>query len=136
MSSSALVGLLMVLACAGCPMGGQGGDCETNAECASSEVCARDHACVAPSTVREVTVTWTVNGSDASSVSCGAQDSFTLTFFADDIGDELGFTPVPCAAGQFFVDRLPRRFHSVEIGIGGRRVPIDANGTATGDLVP
>lgn len=79
-------------------------------------------------------MTWTVNGGDANVQTCASQPDFTLTFLGDDFADELGFTPVPCATGQFFVDRLPKRFHSVELGIGGPRISISANGTAMGDL--
>lgn len=134
MSSKALVGALL-LACSGCPTSGQS-DCTSNSECSSPDVCGRDHACTDPSNVREVTVTWTVRGGDANAASCAAQPDFTLTFFATDIGDEVGFTPVPCAIGQFFVDQLPKRFRAVEIGIGGRRIPINADGTAMGDFTP
>lgn len=79
-------------------------------------------------------MTWTVNGGAASTVSCAPQPDFSLTFYGDDFGDELGFTPVPCVTGQFFVDLLPLRFHTVELGIGGRRVRINSDGTAMGDL--
>ncbi len=132
MSSSALL-VCLILACSGCPRGG-GSDCEDNADCASDEVCGRDHGCTDPSNVREVTVTWTVNGGDANVQSCAPRPDFSMTFLGSDISDELGFTPVPCATGQFFVDRLPRRFHTVELGIGGPRVMIRSDGTATGNL--
>lgn len=81
-------------------------------------------------------MSWTVNGGDANANSCAPRPDFTLTFLGSDIGDELAFTPVPCATGQFFVDRLPKRFHSVELGIGGRRIAIASDGTAMGDFVP
>jgi hypothetical protein len=132
MWSSALVAGL-ILACSGCPRSGQG-DCNDNAECASDEVCGRDHACTDPSNVREVTVTWTVNGGDANAQTCASQPEFTLSFFGSDFGDEVAFTPVPCSIGQFFVDRLPKRFTTVELGIGGPRISISASGTAMGDL--
>jgi hypothetical protein len=125
---------MLVLACAGCPRGGGGEECVVNSECAADEVCGRDKACTDPSNVREVTVTWTVNGSPANTQSCAQQTDFSLTFFGDDFGDELGFTPVPCVTGQFFIDRLPLRFHTVELGIGGNRVRISSSGTAMGDL--
>lgn len=99
-------------------------------------MCGRDHACTDPSNVREVTVTWTVNGGDANVQTCAPRPDFALTFFGPDFGDELGFEPVPCETGQFFVDRLPKRYGSVEIGVGGRRVQISSNGTAMGDYVP
>ena len=124
---------MLVLACAGCPRGGSGDECVVNSECAADEVCGRDKSCTDPSNVREVTVTWTVNGSPANTQSCESRD-FSLTFYGDDFGDELGFTPVPCVTGQFFIDRLPRRFHTVELGVGGSRVPISSSGTAMGDL--
>lgn len=137
MSNSALVACLLALA--GCPRGGQGGECEYNEECAP-DVCGRDHACTDPSNVREVTVTWTVRGQPASSQTCGPTNGFTLTFFADELGnsfdDELGFEPVPCATGQFFVDRLPKRFDNVQIGLGGRSFAIGSDGTAHGDFTP
>jgi hypothetical protein len=134
MSSSVLVAVL-VLACAGCPRSGQGGDCEYNDEC-TPDVCGRDHACTAASNVREVTVTWTVHGADANVQTCAPKPDMTLTFVGDTIGDELGFEPVPCATGMFFVDRLPKRFHSVDLGLGGRRIPINSDGTAMGDFLP
>ena len=133
MSSSALLACL-VLACAGCPQSG-GGDCDYNEEC-SPDVCARDHVCTDPSDVREVTVSWTVRGGQANAQSCAPQPDMTVTFVGDEFGDELGFTPVPCANGQFFVDRLPKRFHTVELGFGGRRIPISSDGTASGDFIP
>jgi hypothetical protein len=132
MSSKTLLVAGILVGLAGCPRGGD--ECELNSQCASDEVCGRDKACTDPSDVREVTVTWTVGGVQASSASCTQTPEFTLTFFADDFGDEVAFTPVPCSIGQFFVDRLPRRFHTVELGVGGSRVPITSGGTATGDL--
>ncbi len=131
MSNSAFV--LVLLACAGCPRGGGGDDCIENNECPGTEVCGRDKSCTDPSNVREVTVTWTVNGAPANTVSCSGRD-FTLAFLGDGFDDELAFAPVPCVTGQFFVDRLPRRFRSVQLGDGGVVVPIRSDGTATGDL--
>lgn len=135
MWSNARLAMAALVALAGCPRTG-GEDCNDNDHCPSGEVCGRDHACTDPSNVREVLVRWTVNGGDANVQTCAPRPDFTLTFLGDSFEDELAFTPVPCSTGQFFVDMLPRRFHSVEIGLGGRRVPINSDGTAMGDFVP
>lgn len=133
MSNSARLAVaLLCLASSGCP--GSGQDCDANAQCSSGEVCGRDKVCTDPSNVREVTVTWTVNGGDANVQTCASQPEFTLTFLGDGFEDEVGFTPVPCSIGLFFVDRLPNRFHTVEFGIGGPQVTIRGDGTAMGNL--
>jgi hypothetical protein len=139
MSNSALLACL-ILACSGCPQTGQGGgDCEYNQECAP-DVCGRDHICTEASNVREVTVSWTVRGQVASEQTCGNSQTFTLTFFADELGgsfdDELGFDPVPCPSGQFFIDRLPKRYDNVQLGYSGRGIPIKSDGTVSGDFIP
>ena len=57
-------------------------------------------------------------------------DAMTMLFFND---------PVPCDAGQFFVDKLPTRFGSVEIGERGgftMEKVFDSSGNVTFDLMP
>ncbi|MEO8706693.1 MAG: hypothetical protein ABI867_42095 [Kofleriaceae bacterium] len=121
---------------AGCPV--EGGECEMDGDCNGSLVCARDHECVDESTVRSVQVNWTINGAAATGSTCGDLDLY-IEFRTGDPNDELGFHPVPCFAGQFSVDKLPRRFGSVELGSDDDRVrefaTFDANGDALIDLV-
>ena len=54
-------------------------------------------------------------------------------------GEVFGYSPVPCDAGKFTVDKLPTRFTSVALvrdseGPGGVSETFDGEGTATVDL--
>ena len=122
----------------GCPLSnGNGGDCKRDEDCGGGEVCARDSSCALPSDVRQVDVTWTIRGAAASVMTCGTHPDLYLSFIGNDSSDTLGFTPVPCRNGQFIIDKLPTRFHQVELGVeGGTRdvVTISASGSATLDL--
>src|SRR5688572_12750359 len=94
----------------------QGGECDIDDHCGSSEVCGRDHACTSPSNVRVVTARWTIDGVPANEApACTGRDLY-IDFLGLDRDDTLGFRPVPCAVGQFSVDKLPLRFESVELG--------------------
>jgi hypothetical protein len=129
--------LLVVLA--GCPGGGDGGDCTLDTDCSSSAQCARNGECLPASEIRMVRVTWTIRGMTASDTTCGATRDFYLKFLGTAPSDEHGYAPVPCRAGLFTVDKLPRRFVSVVIGADGRfeeAATLDANGNAAFDLFP
>lgn len=93
---------------------------------------------MALSNVRSVMVKWTVDGAAASLASCASHSELFLRFDGSDYGDTLKFTPVACVEGQFFVDRLPRRYQQVELGVEGGTgtvLPIDATtAQATFDL--
>ena len=131
-----LVLIAAIALLAGCPVEGEG-DCEVNEDCSGGLVCARDHACVDASQVRAIQVTWTINGAAASAASCEDHDLY-IEFSNGDRADSLGFSPVPCFAGQFSVDRLPRRFDQVELGFNNgfdrEFASFDADGNATIDL--
>jgi hypothetical protein len=120
--------LAALAAClAGCPMtttGPGGGDCTTDSQC-GGEVCARSGECLARSEVRSVTVKWTVKGEAANATTCTHPDLY-LQFDGADYGDTLGFAPVPCKQGQFFVDKLPKRYLQVELGVEGRATDISS----------
>ncbi len=133
---AAIVGL--ALACAASCGPGSDAGCKEDRECGSL-VCARDGDCVAASEVRVVRVTWTVRGAMANATSCGSSQSLYLMFLGFEPGDTLGFEPVPCDAGLFTIDKLPRRFTSVEIGDNNRvrqEKVIDAQGNVAFDLAP
>ena len=129
MSSNAL---LVAILLAGCPNASNSDECLVDVDCGGGDVCARDHQCSSPSSVREVTVSWSINGQDANATTCAREPSFELQFFRDDAVEPLAFAPVPCDLGQFFVDKLPRAYTSVSID--GIRVSIANNGTASLDL--
>lgn len=130
---------LAVVLLAGCPMTSPSGngECETDRDC-DGYVCARDHLCYSADDVREVRVTWTVRGLAASETTCGATQDLQISFVDDAPGAmPLGYAPVPCANGQFFVDKLPLTFRQVELGREGgfaESASISASGTASFDL--
>lgn len=102
-----------------------------------SLVCARDGACYPPEDIHAVHASWTIDGGQANSTSC---TSDLYIDFRDDSGAlSLAFAPVPCTAGKFTVDKLPRDYTLVFLNVGedfDMRVsaPIDADGNALLDL--
>ncbi|MBL9015689.1 MAG: hypothetical protein JNL83_16010 [Myxococcales bacterium] len=121
----------------GCPLSNNSGDCKRDEDCGGGDLCARDGSCAPPTDIRQVDVTWTINGAAASVMTCGAHPDLYLSFIGNDSGDTLGFSPVPCRLGQFTIDKLPTRFRQVELGVeGGARavVTISGGGTAALDL--
>ena len=92
-------------------------ECGSDVQC-GDDVCARTGECLARPSVREVTVRWTVNGAAADAASCTTSDLY-IQFDGAEYGDTLRFSPVPCQAGSYVVDRLPKRYVKVELGVVG-----------------
>ncbi len=111
--------LAMTLSLAGCMQPASGGECHIDDDCGDGEVCARDQMCMAGSSVRLVSTSWTVAGMPASDAACGAHADLYIRFVGYDLGDTLGYAPVPCANGLFTIDKLPTRYRQVELGIEG-----------------
>jgi hypothetical protein len=118
---------LMASFAGGCSLTPSGGECNNDSQC-GDDVCARGGECVARSNVRSVMVKWTVNGAAAGTAACTEHPALYLQFDGADYGDTLRFAPVPCVEGSFYVDKLPRRYGQVELGIEG--------GTGAGDITP
>ena len=132
-----LVGLLLV--CAACPGGGNDGECSIDTDCSGTKICARNSECLAVSEVRAVRVTWTIRGMPASESTCVKSPNLYVSFTGATLNDTFGYAPVPCKAGLFTVDRLPRRFVSAEIGVEhgfNDAKAFDANGNVTFDMSP
>jgi hypothetical protein len=114
-----------------------GGACFVDEECRSGVVCARDEQCWPASEVRRVMATWTVRGQPASEATCARAPDLHIIFDGN-VPDDLGFSPVPCVIGQFVVDKLPRPFTRVELGVDDvgpwRTTTITSAGAATVDL--
>src|SRR5262249_52660117 len=110
--------------------------CQQDSDCAPN-VCARNHVCLPAGEVRPVTVSWTIAGKTADNTSCAASPDLSLRFYQDS-GDWFGYSPVPCAEGRFFIDKLPTYFISAELEIqhsgNWSSSPIDANGAASFNL--
>jgi hypothetical protein len=129
---------LVLVLLAGCPSSSQPDECTVDSDC-SGGVCARTGECLSASSVHPVKVTWTIRGSAASPTTCGNSADFYVQFDSPDPQDIFGYEPVPCDQGQFLVDKLPKRYVQVEIGIDDRFLdaqPIDALGSASFDLYP
>lgn len=117
-------GAVLCASLAACSLTNSGGECTNDQQC-GDDVCARSGECLAPSNVRQVQIRWTMNGEAADSATCAAHPNLFLQFIGPDYGDTLHYAPVVCSQGSFFVDRLPRRYQQVELGVEGR----------TGDIV-
>jgi len=124
------IALLVLLA--GCPQ--QGDSCEVDNQCNDGTVCSREHICVDPSEVKAVTARWTINNAPASDAACMGLDLHIEFFGRDQESDSLGFEPVPCPAGSFFVDKLPARYDRVGLRFigdpGGDTALFDQDGVA------
>jgi hypothetical protein len=97
---------------------GTGGECVNDQQC-GDDVCARSGECLAPSSVRQVVVKWTMNGATADSATCAEHPNLSIQFNGSEYSDMLRFAPVPCRSGSFFVDHLPKRYVQVELGVEG-----------------
>jgi hypothetical protein len=133
----ALIAIGLTLAGAACGPRDDGG-CVDDGECGAG-ICARNGECLPASEVRSVRVSWTIRGMLASPTTCAASPSFYLLFAGSHPADTFGYAPVPCDAGLFTVDKLPRRFYAVELGVDGgfaQVQAIDAQNMAVFDLAP
>lgn len=122
--------VLAVVLGAGCLAPTPSGECHTDPECDDGEVCARDGMCTSAAGVRSLTTTWTIQGAPADATTCAPHPEFFISFIGYDYGDQLGYAPVPCALGRFFIDKLPRRFRAVELGIEGGPTEIASFGNS------
>ena len=115
-----IAALALMAGLVGCSLttSGTGGECQTDAQC-GDEVCARSGECLVRSSLRSVTIKWTVNGAAADLSSCTAHPDLYVQFDGADYGDTLRFAPVPCREGSFFVDKLPKRYVQAELGSEG-----------------
>jgi hypothetical protein len=115
-----IAALALIAGLAGCSLtnSGSGGECQSDAQC-GDDVCARSGECLVRSSVRSVTIKWTVNGVAADQSSCTAHPDLYVQFDGADYGDTLRFAPVPCRQGSFFVDKLPKRYVQAELGSEG-----------------
>src|SRR5262245_12852222 len=122
--------------------GGGGGTsswgCQSDAACGTGFVCARNGDCTTASAVHVIHVNWTLKGAPASDASCKNSPQLDITF-RDGYGDTFGFSPVPCNAGRYTIDKMPLRFNSVELARagdygGGDTGTFDDTGNAALDL--
>jgi hypothetical protein len=121
--------------------GGGGGSagfgCQSDDACGSL-TCTRTGECLPAAQVRAVVTDWTVQGEPASETSCARAPRLSITF-SSGAGEQFGYTPVPCKAGKFTVDKLPLRFTSVQLAregdrSGGAYGTFDSDGRALLDL--
>jgi hypothetical protein len=129
--------LLMALLLAGCP---PVGECQVDDDCSGSQLCARNSECLPSSEVRATRTVWTIRGQTANATTCASTPDLYIVFGSFDPNDTYGYEPVPCAAGVFSVDKLPKRFTSVELGVVSRSTSemavFDSQGHAAVDLMP
>jgi hypothetical protein len=134
------IALVIAVALAAACSGG-GTECSMTGEddCTGGLVCARSSECLPPEEIWKVSISWTVRGQVANATSCAPAPSLYLLFYSGTPGDEFGYQPVPCVAGLFTMDKLPRRFTGVEIGVDGgfnAEKSINAQGLVAFDLMP
>jgi hypothetical protein len=116
-------------------------DSDCNPDGGSAYVCARDEECLMPSQIWTVHVTWTVSGQPASATSCTNAPDLQLFFgeTGEGGGYDWGFAPVPCAEGEFTIDKMPTYFQTVDLlrdtdDTGGATGTFDGSGDLALDL--
>lgn len=133
------VALVLPLALGGCLSSGpMGGECNRDNDCGGGEVCARDGMCALSSSVRSVVTRWTIGGSPPTDQLCASHPDLYIKFIGADFSDSFGYAPVPCALGQFTMDKLPDRYQAVELGVDNgtaSTAPITSQNSAAINLV-
>jgi len=123
--------------------GGGGGTsgygCQSDAACGTGNVCARNGECTSATNVRIVHVLWTLKGQTATDTTCASAPKLAITFSTTIGSDMFGFSPVPCDAGKFTIDKLPTRYSEASLSrtsdsYGGDSGSFDAQGNVTLDL--
>ena len=119
------------------PGGSTEGRCRSDGACSSGDLCARDGTCLSPAQIYPAHVMWTLSGQPAGKTACDASPDLEIGFYTDSGDGYLGYAPVPCIAGKFTVDKLPRTYRRVRLGRDpgagdGEAATIDG---ATGDAV-
>ena len=114
------------------------GGCQRDSACATGELCTRSGACLPASEVRAIHVTWTLSGQPADANTCRVEPRLRINIHASTDRGRVSYAPVPCVAGKFTVDKLPRSFNQVELGRergdAPRSAMIDTAGDAAIDL--
>lgn len=112
-----IAALLVTVCLAGCSLTPSGSsECQNDSQC-GDDVCAESGECMARTSVRQLTVRWTVNGM-AASAACAGQPKLFLRFEGADYGDVL-YASAACSDGQVKLSGLPKRYQQVEIGFEG-----------------
>jgi hypothetical protein len=112
------IATVLVTAClAGCSLSpSPSSECQNDSQC-GDDVCAESGECMARTSVRQLTVRWTVNGV-AASAACAGQPKLFLRFESADYGDAL-YASAVCSDGQIKLSGLPKRYQQVELGFEG-----------------
>ena len=119
--------------------GGTGGyGCQSDGACGSGYVCARNGECTTAANVRIVHATWTMHDQIPTDATCSSAPKLDITFQTSG-GEDFGFSPVPCNAGKYTIDKLPTRYTSVTLAragdyYGGASAAFDATGNAALNL--
>jgi hypothetical protein len=92
------------------------GECKTDDDC-NGNICARDHWCHPARAIISIKTTWTVRGMTADAFTCQSSPDLEITFTGPNGEWALGYAPVPCADGQFLMDKLPGSYTNVELGL-------------------
>ncbi len=95
-------------------------ECLYDLECNEGRVCARDKSCVDAGKIRTLAVRWSIEGQAASPTRCEAYPALYIRFTATYLDDGFGYSPVPCYAGQYSMDKLPQWYTRVELGRSNR----------------
>jgi hypothetical protein len=127
--------LALMAGLSACSLTPNGRECYSDSQCGGGDgddSCARSGECIARSGIQDVTVKWTVSGAPATASACVAHPQLFLQFHGADYGDTLRIAPVSCRDGSYVVDKLPKRYVQVELGVDGSTGELSTIDVATG----
>ncbi len=107
------------------PSGGTPGDCTSDTQCPTGDVCARTFECLPSSDVYAIHVSWTLQGQPASTTSCATAPNLDIDFTGSNV-TWWGYAPVPCVEGKFSIDKMPTGYTHVELVRDGDQYGGDA----------
>lgn len=82
--------------------------CGQDPPCGEGLVCSQPSECLAPERIYAIHINWTLSGRPANKTTCAGLPDFSVYFSSDGSAPKLSYSPVPCAAGRFTIDRVSR----------------------------
>lgn len=135
------IGLLVAMSAGCAPSGGAFAECRDDGDCGAGAQCTRTRECIA-GTLVAVRINWTIDGQTVTTAApgpCagGAIDHLSVSFSENGFG-EVNYTPVSCAVGQIYFDKMPPRFDRVALSAtdrNGNLVDADSTAVAPGENI-
>jgi hypothetical protein len=117
MRAAIVAGLAALLPLAACwSETGVPGECRIDRDCNDDTVCSRVGSCESSSDLYALRIEWTVHGLTTDQAgACNGISELEIGVTDPSTTRRHRVSPVPCAAGSFFYDKLPIGYTEVEV---------------------